>query len=252
MRRACTKLVSWESMSRIDRLRQIGVEPNVIANTIFNQKTPEMLISIQKALSRLSVHTTFRYAYTYLTDQDALVSDDLLALLRSLKDVDIIMMFRETPKGIKISLRSKTSLMQVAGRAARNINGKVIFYGDKITKSMKFVMDETNRRRKLQKEHNRKNNITPKTIQKSINEIRLSTAVADENNFSDNNKELIMPEITIENMEDQELLELFQKKMLLYARELQFEKAAIVRDKMTELEKKLGIKALNTNVRLKD
>jgi len=63
---------------------------------------------------------------------------------------------------------------------------------------------------------------------------------------------LIMPEISLENMEDQEIFEFLNKKMLKYARDLQFEKAAIMRDKMTELEKKLGIKKLNTNIKLKD
>jgi excinuclease ABC subunit B len=180
---------------------------------------------------------------------DVLVGINLLREGLDMPEVSLVLVLDADKEGF---LRSKSSLMQVAGRAARNINGKVIFYGDKITESMKFVIDETNRRRKLQKEHNKKNKITPKTIYKSIDEIRLSTAVADENTFSKNNKKLIMPEITIDNMEDQELLELLQKKMLLYARDLQFEQAAIVRDKMSELEEKLGIKAVNTNVKLKD
>ena len=180
---------------------------------------------------------------------DVLVGINLLREGLDMPEVSLVLVLDADKEGF---LRSKSSLMQVAGRAARNINGKVIFYGDKITESMKFVIDETNRRRKLQKEHNKKNKITPKTIYKSIDEIRLSTTVADENTFSKNNKELVMPEITIDNMEDQELLEFLQKKMLLYARDLQFEKAAIVRDKMSELEKKLGIKQVNTNVKLKD
>ncbi len=180
---------------------------------------------------------------------DVLVGINLLREGLDMPEVSLVLVLDADKEGF---LRSKSSLMQVAGRAARNINGKVIFYGDKITESMKFVIDETNRRRTLQKEHNKKNKITPKTIYKSIDEIRLSTTVADENTFSKNNKELVMPEITIDNMEDQELLEFLQKKMLLYARDLQFEKAAIVRDKMSELEKKLGIKQVNTNVKLKD
>ena len=132
-------------------------------------------------------------------------------------------------------LRSRSSLIQVAGRAARNVNGKVILYGDKITDSMQFLIDETSRRRKIQSEYNKKNGITPQTILKSIEEIKMSTAVAnDENNIKDD--VLQISENTIEGVDIKENLELLNKKMLKYAKDLQFEKAAILRDEIKKVE----------------
>ena len=72
-------------------------------------------------------------------------------------------------------LRSKSSLVQTAGRAARHEQGKVILYADKITDSMKYLIDETDRRRKIQMKFNKENNITPKTVKKSVEEIMQST-----------------------------------------------------------------------------
>ena len=77
-------------------------------------------------------------------------------------------------------LRPRSSLMQVSGRAARNINGKVILYGDKVTDSMQYLIDETERRKKVQIEYNKTHKIQPRTIYKSVEDIILTTAVADE------------------------------------------------------------------------
>ena len=75
-------------------------------------------------------------------------------------------------------LRSKSSLLQVAGRAARNVDGTVILYGDKITGAMKNLIDETSRRRELQNRYYLKNNITPQSIRKAVDEIMRTTSVA--------------------------------------------------------------------------
>lgn len=169
---------------------------------------------------------------------DVLVGINLLREGLDMPEVALVAVLDADKEGF---LRSRSSLMQVSGRAARNMKGKVIFYGDKITASMQHVLDETERRRKIQRDHNNKNNITPKTVYKSMEEIRLSTAVADEKADYGVTEEEIIPEITLENMEDQEALEMLRKKMLKFARELQFEQAAIVRDKIAELETKIGI-----------
>lgn len=176
---------------------------------------------------------------------DVLVGINLLREGLDIPEVSLVAVLDADKEGF---LRSRSSLMQVSGRAARNVNGKVIFYGDKITASMQHVLDETERRRKIQMDHNKKNKITPKTVYKSMEEIRLSTAVADEKSDYGVVNEDIIPTITLENMEDHEAMEMLQKKMLKFARDLQFEQAAIIRDKISELEEIMG-KSFTTEVR---
>ncbi|MED5475923.1 MAG: excinuclease ABC subunit UvrB [Candidatus Neomarinimicrobiota bacterium] len=171
-----------------------------------------------------------------MKDFDVLVGINLLREGLDMPEVSLVAVVDADKEGF---LRSRSTLLQVAGRAARNINGRVIFYADKITNSIKSVIEETQRRRQLQIDHNNKNGIIPKTILKSIDDIKLSTAVADERDdyFDiDQNK---ISEIEIENIEDIEALENLKKKMFKFARDLQFEKAALLRDKISEIENKL-------------
>ena len=107
-------------------------------------------------------------------------------------------------------LRSKTSLLQVAGRAARNVNGKVIMYADKVTKSMQHLIDETERRRKIQSDHNTKNNIIPKTIKKSDKNLLQNMII---NNDSSNSKKIDLKEINykVEDLDSIEILDLIEK-----------------------------------------
>ena len=126
--------------------------------------------------------------------------------------------------------------MQVAGRASRNINGKVLLYGDTISAAMNYLMEETKRRRKLQIDHNNKNNIIPKTIFKSQNEIKDTTIIA--NNSFDKILEF-QNEIELSNIdliETEDLVKKIRKKMLNYAKELKFEEAALLRDQLEKLE----------------
>ena len=171
-----------------------------------------------------------------MKDFDVLVGINLLREGLDMPEVSLVAVVDADKEGF---LRSRSTLLQVAGRAARNINGRVIFYADKITNSIKSVIEETQRRRQLQIDYNNENGIIPKTILKSIDDIKLSTAVADERDdyFDiDQNK---ISEIEIENIEDIEALENLKKKMFKFARDLQFEKAALLRDKISEIENKL-------------
>ncbi len=173
---------------------------------------------------------------------DVLVGINLLREGLDLPEVSLVAVIDADKEGF---LRSKSSLMQVSGRAARNINGEVILYGDKITDSMKYLINETNRRRKIQIAYNESNNITPKTIIKNIEEIKLSTVVADKNL-----NEIIELDDDI-NLNDIDYIEWkdkvkeIERKMLNYAKELQFEKAALLRD---QLEKLNNNKPLKNNV----
>jgi len=171
-----------------------------------------------------------------LGEYDVLVGINLLREGLDLPEVSLVAVFDADKEGF---LRSKASLMQVAGRAARNVNGRVIFYADRVTDSMKFVMDETKRRRAIQIKYNEEHGITPTTIYKSTDEIRLSTSIADEQSEYTLNSVAEIPETTLDNMEDKDLLEVLRRRMLKFARDLQFEQAAILRDHIREIENRI-------------
>ena len=136
-------------------------------------------------------------------------------------------------------LRSKSSLLQVAGRAARNVDGKVILYGNKITSAMQNLIDETSRRRDLQNKFNLDINITPETIKKSIDEIMITTSVAGEDIEEDVS---LSDKINFNEMTKSEkemiLLDL-RKEMIELAEKLEFEKAAKLRDEIENIEKNI-------------
>ncbi len=173
-----------------------------------------------------------------LGEFDVLVGINLLREGLDLPEVSLVIVLDADKEGF---LRSKSSLMQVSGRAARNVNGRVIFYADRITRSMQYVIDETTRRRKIQLEHNKVHGIKPATIYKSLEDIRLSTAVADEKQDYIAAEKIDPAHATLDEMELEDLLEELRKKMLKCARDLQFEEAALLRDKIAELEKHSGL-----------
>ena len=168
-----------------------------------------------------------------LNEFDILIGINLLREGLDLPEVSLVAVLDADKQGF---LRSQTSLMQVAGRASRNIHGKVLLYGDTISEAMNYLMEETKRRRKLQIDHNNKNNIIPKTIFKSQNEIKDTTIIA--NNSFDKIVEF-QNEIELSNIdliETKDLVKKIRKKMLNYAKELKFEEAALLRDQLEKLE----------------
>jgi excinuclease ABC subunit B len=173
-----------------------------------------------------------------LGEFDVLVGINLLREGLDLPEVSLVAVLDADKEGF---LRSKTSLLQVAGRAARNIEGLVILYGDKITAAMQYLVDTTKQRRKVQAEFNKKHAITPKTIYKSVDEILISTAVADSMRHVN---EVYVPRYDKDHLPETEkqmiLIEL-RKAMLESAEKLEFEKAAKIRDEIDEFEKDLGI-----------
>lgn len=167
---------------------------------------------------------------------DVLIGINLLREGLDLPEVSLVAVIDADKEGF---LRSKSSLLQVAGRAARNVDGTVILYGDKITGAMKNLIDETSRRRELQNRYNLKNNITPQSIRKSVDEIMLTTSVAgsaDEEPFA------ISEEINFNKINEDEremiLLEL-RKEMIQSAERLEFEKAAKIRDEIDNIEQNI-------------
>ncbi|MBU1091226.1 MAG: UvrB/UvrC motif-containing protein, partial [Candidatus Omnitrophica bacterium] len=158
---------------------------------------------------------------------DCLVGINLLREGLDLPEVSLVAILDADKEGF---LRSATALIQVAGRAARNINGKVIMYADNITGSMKRAIDESSRRRKMQLEFNKKNKIIPQTIRKAIKQGIEGLEEA---------QDFVM-QLTGENVEEFQLhkyISQLQYEMELAARNLQFEKAAKIRDKIKEIKK---------------
>jgi len=156
---------------------------------------------------------------------DVLVGINLLREGLDLPEVSLVAILDADKEGF---LRSETSLIQTTGRAARNIEGRVIMYADKITKSMDKAISETNRRRDIQYKYNIEHNITPKSIIKGVREIIEATIVAEEEVKYDD---------TFSNEEIDAMVTGLEAAMLRAAEELNFEKAAELRDKVIELKK---------------
>ena len=172
-----------------------------------------------------------------LGDFDVLIGINLLREGLDLPEVSLIGVLDADKQGF---LRSKSALIQVAGRAARNINGKVILFGDSITDAMKNLIDETDRRRAIQIKYNEENNIVPKTILKSKTQISISTSVADER---DSQLESVIDsdemDIDINNLneiEQKDIMRTLEKKMKDAARKMKFEIAALYRDRIEEIK----------------
>ena len=160
---------------------------------------------------------------------DVLVGINLLREGLDIPEITLVAILDADKEGF---LRSETSLIQTIGRAARNSEGHVIMYADKITDSMRVAIDETERRRKLQQAYNEEHGITPKTIQKSVRDlIAISKKVAAEEMEFDKDPE------SMSRRELEKLIGDIQKKMKKAAAELNFEAAAEYRDKMVKLKK---------------
>ncbi|HWQ29375.1 MAG TPA: excinuclease ABC subunit UvrB [Negativicutes bacterium] len=167
-----------------------------------------------------------------LGEFDVLVGINLLREGLDLPEVSLVAILDADKEGF---LRSETSLIQTIGRAARNVDGKVIMYGDSITDSMKKAISETNRRRQIQISYNEKNGIEPQTIRKAIHEIIEATTAAEESA-----KYGVRQEIEHLRKEDiVRLISALEDEMKECARAMQYERAAELRDKMIELRQKI-------------
>jgi excinuclease ABC subunit B len=160
---------------------------------------------------------------------DVLVGINLLREGLDLPEVSLVAILDADKEGF---LRSETSLIQTIGRAARNVEGKVIMYADNITGSMKRAIDETNRRRQLQIEYNQKHDITPQTIKKGIRDIIEITKVAE-------SREVYTAKSKLTRQEIADIIDELERKMKEAAAAMEFEKAAEYRDQMLELKSKL-------------
>ena len=185
-----------------------------------------------RALERVKILRDLR-----LGEFDVLVGINLLREGLDLPEVSLVAVLDADKQGF---LRSKSSLMQIAGRASRHLEGTVILYGDQITEAMKYLIKETESRRKIQIAFNEKNKIVPKTIYKSMEDVMHTTAVADslgsgnlEKTYSKKDKEYL-------EMDAHLALDMMRQEMLAAADEMEFERAAVLRDQIQQLEKELS------------
>ena len=207
-----TTLTKKMSEDLTDYLKEIGIKVQYIHSEI-------------KTLERIEIIRELRIG-TY----DVLVGINLLREGIDLPEVSLVTILDADKEGF---LRSERALIQTIGRAARNSNGHVIMYADRMTDSMTKAISKTERRHEIQKEYNEKHGITPTTIKKNIHEIIRATDVAEE-------RETYIEKITqgkkLTKTEKESILKVLEKEMKEAAKDLQFELAAELRDAILELK----------------
>ncbi len=180
------------------------------------------------ALARVEILRDLR-----LGEFDVLVGINLLREGLDLPEVSLVAVCDADKEGF---LRSETSLIQTSGRAARHVSGQVIFYADDTTKSMRRAIDETNRRRELQMAYNEEHGIIPKGIVKTLDEVRLSTSVADVRRTEG-------ADIVFDgDLPTEDVARMLEEEMIREARALNFEKAASLRDRLEEVRIQMAMK----------
>ncbi|PCI18985.1 excinuclease ABC subunit B [Candidatus Wolfebacteria bacterium] len=186
----------------------------------------EYIHSDVKTIDRIKILTEFRKG-TF----DVLVGVNLLREGLDLPEVTFIGILDADKEGF---LRSETALIQTIGRAARNVNGRVILYADRVTGSMERAMDETNRRRALQVAHNKKHKITPQTIIKKIHDITEEMDSMHEKAVQDN----LSIDMKLFERSPKKFIKRKEKEMNTAVKDLDFETAAIIRDEIAILKNK--------------
>ena len=207
-----TTLTKKMSEELADYLNESGIKVHYLHSEIDTLERSEILRDL-----RLGIY-------------DVVVGINLLREGIDLPEVSLVAILDADKEGY---LRSETSLIQTIGRAARHIDGTVIMYADKITKSMEKAIYETKRRRKLQSKHNNENNIKPKTILKEVKDI---TERIKRTSEELNNKKI---DSAISNKEIMKTIKSLEKEMNKLAKDLEFEKAALVRDEIKNFRKVL-------------
>lgn len=204
-------------------LEDLGVKVNYIHSEVHSMDRPEILKDL-----RLGVY-------------DVLVGVNLLREGLDLPEVTLVAILDADKEGF---LRSETSLIQTVGRAARNAGGQVIMYADKVTRSMQAAIDETDRRRVIQREYNEKYGFEPTTVKKDVREtVRNYDAVAETSaQYSDEVTDKLMSSgqpVRIEEIPV--LISGLEKQMKELAKSMEFEKAAEIRDEIGNLRKMMGV-----------
>lgn len=226
-----------------DLIYEINANTEKGFRTLVTTLTKKMSEDLTKYMEELGLKVTYLHSDIETIDRveiirnlrigkiDIIIGINLLREGLDIPEVALIAILDADKEGF---LRSETSLIQTIGRAARNVEGRVILYGDTITKSMKKAMDETQRRRKIQEEYNIKNNISPKSIMKDIKDIVTVSMAADD-------QERYKVKDAVSTKEVREILATLEHEMYKAAEELDFERAAGFRDEMTRIKQQYEI-----------
>ena len=245
------------SLNQIDDLlEEIDLRVSKGERTLVTTLTKRMAEELSKYLDKVGIKCRYIHSEVDSLDRveilrelrlgvfDVLVGVNLLREGLDLPEVSLVVILDADKEGF---LRNQRSLVQTIGRAARNVNGKVIMYADKITASMRVAIDETNRRRRIQSDYNVKNNITPRSVTKSREAIMGQTKVADSKTglkkyYLENESPSVAADPVVQMMSQDQLRKLIaqtQKNMESAAKELNFVEAARFRDELAELRKML-------------
>jgi excinuclease ABC subunit B len=175
---------------------------------------------------------------------DVLVGINLLREGLDLPEVSLVAILDADKEGF---LRDERSLIQTIGRAARNVRGKAIMYADSLTGSMKRCLEETDRRREIQRQYNEEHGIVPQTIQKSIEELMLTTRVADAREAAPTRGKIAERRATYaDEVNLEEWAKILEQQMREAAAKLDFERAALLRDELLEVKNRLGTPATSS------
>ena len=206
-----TTLTKKMSEDLTDYLKELGIKVQYLHSEI-------------KTLERIEIIRDLR-----MGKYDVLIGINLLREGLDIPEVSLVAILDADKEGF---LRSERSLIQTIGRAARNANGQVIMYADQITKSMEIAISETQRRRTIQEEYNRKHGIVPRTIQKDIRDVIRATHMAEE----DEEEKAASKFEKLSKKERQKVIANMEKEMKEAAKALDFERAAELRDLILELK----------------
>jgi excinuclease ABC subunit B len=197
-------------------LREMGIKARYLHSEIHTLERAEILRELRAG------------------DFHVLVGINLMREGLDLPEVSLVAILDADNQGF---LRSETAMIQIAGRAARNVDGQVIMYADEITPPMDRVIRETERRRKAQLEYNKEHGITPATIEKAIRDLIERETVQE----ADEGEEQERFETIISQEEAENIIEQLEKEMMEAAKNLEFEKAAAIRDQIAELKETASV-----------
>ena len=206
-----TTLTKRMSEELSDYLKESGIKTQYLHSEIDTLERSEILRDLRSGI------------------YDVIVGINLLREGLDLPEVSLVAIIDADKEGY---LRSSTALIQTIGRAARHANGKVIMYADRVTRSMKYAIDETTRRRKIQDIYNNKNNITPQTIKKDIRDIT--------ERIKSSSEKYSPVDIFSDDVEKEDLSRMIKEletQMKTASKNLEFEKAALCRDQIIELRR---------------
>ena len=227
-----------------DLISQINRETSKHNKVLVTTLTKRMAEDLTKYMSEVGIRVKYLHSDIDTLERAQIIRDMRLDVFDVLVGINLLREGLDIPEISLVAildadkegfLRSATSLIQTVGRAARNAEGHVIMYADTITDSMRITLDETARRRAIQQKYNEEHNITPQTIKKAVRDlISISKAVAkEEQTFAKD------PE-SMDEKELKKLIATVEKNMRKAAVDLNFEAAAELRDKMTDLKKMLN------------